>query len=72
MKLLSIPMIILSFFSSMASADTLTGIWQTANDDNGNFGHVKIETCDQSFCGILATSVGPDLKPRNSKMLAVV
>ena len=67
MKFLSIPMIIRSFFSSMASADPLNGIWQTINDNNGNFGHVKIDTCDQSFCGISVSSFGPYLKPRNSE-----
>jgi uncharacterized protein (DUF2147 family) len=59
--------IILSFFSSIVSADPLVGIWQTVNDDNGNFGHVKIETCDDSLCGVLVTSFGPDLKPRESE-----
>jgi hypothetical protein len=43
MKFLSMTTIILSLFSSMASADPLIGIWQTVNDDNGNFGHVKID-----------------------------
>jgi len=45
----------------------LIGIWQTVNDDNGNFGHVKIDACDQSLCGVLVTSFGPDLKPRESE-----
>ncbi len=47
MKFLSMTTIILSLFSSVASADPLIGIWQTVNDDNGNFGHVKIETCQR-------------------------
>ena len=52
MKFLSMSTIILSFFSSIVLADPLVGIWQTVNDDNGNFGHVKIETCDDSLCGV--------------------
>ena len=67
MKFLSMSTIIVSFFSSIASADPLVGIWQTVNDDNGNFGHVKIETCDDALCGVLVTSFGPDLKPRESE-----
>ena len=67
MKFLSMSTVILSLFSSIASADPLVGIWQTVNDDNGNFGYVKIETCDDSLCGVLVTSFGPDLKPRESE-----
>ena len=67
MKFPSMPTIILSLVSSIASADPLIGIWQTVNDDNGNFGHVKIDTCDHALCGGLGTIFRPDLNPLESQ-----
>ncbi|MEM8632687.1 MAG: DUF2147 domain-containing protein [Pseudomonadota bacterium] len=35
------------------AADPLEGVWQTAADDNGNFGHILIATCGVALCGTL-------------------
>jgi uncharacterized protein (DUF2147 family) len=34
-------------------ADPLEGTWKTRADDNGNYGHVRIEPCGPAFCGTL-------------------
>ncbi len=35
-----------------AFADPAHGLWQTRPDDNGNFGHVRIQTCSNGkICG---------------------
>jgi uncharacterized protein (DUF2147 family) len=36
-----------------AFADPVHGTWKTKPDDNGNFGHVKIESCGATICGTL-------------------
>jgi uncharacterized protein (DUF2147 family) len=36
-----------------ALADPAEGVWQTAPDDNGNFGHVQVTTCGTAVCGTL-------------------
>jgi uncharacterized protein (DUF2147 family) len=35
------------------AADPAEGVWQTAPDDNGNFGHVQIAACGAKLCGTL-------------------
>ena len=35
------------------AADPVEGIWQTAPDDNGNFGHIEVKPCGPAFCGTL-------------------
>lgn len=35
------------------AADPVEGIWQTAPDDNGNFGHIEVKPCGAAFCGTL-------------------
>ncbi len=52
--------------SGAALADPLEGIWQTAKDDNGNFGHIEVSACGDRFCGVLVRSFGPDGKPIES------
>ena len=42
--------------AGMACADPVEGIWQTKNDDNGNFGHVEVKPCGPAFCGTLIKS----------------
>lgn len=39
-----------------ALADPLEGVWQTAADDNGNFGHIQVAPCGAALCGTLVTS----------------
>ena len=46
--------------ASGAFADPLEGVWQTAKDDNGNFGHIEIMPCGDAFCGTLVRSFNPD------------
>jgi uncharacterized protein (DUF2147 family) len=36
-----------------ALADPAEGLWRTAPDDNGNFGHVEIGACGTALCGTL-------------------
>jgi|GEM_PF-1899367 len=39
-----------------ALADPVEGIWQSAADDNGDFGHIRIEPCGERLCGTLIRS----------------
>ncbi|MCK0097373.1 DUF2147 domain-containing protein [Yoonia sp. F2084L] len=39
-----------------ALADPLEGLWQTAQDDNGNFGHIQVAPCGAALCGTLVRS----------------
>lgn len=39
-----------------AFADPLEGLWQTAKDDNGNFGHIQVAPCGNALCGTLVRS----------------
>ena len=39
-----------------AFADPLEGLWQTAKDDNGNFGHIQVAPCGAALCGTLVKS----------------
>lgn len=43
-----------------AVADPVEGVWQTARDDNGNFGHVEIAPCGDRFCGVLVRAYNGD------------
>ncbi len=43
-------------FAGAAFADPLEGIWQTAKDDNGNFGFVQVAPCGAALCGTLIKS----------------
>lgn len=36
--------------------DAVEGIWQTAADDNGNYGHIEVVPCGNAFCGTLIRS----------------
>jgi uncharacterized protein (DUF2147 family) len=35
------------------AADPVEGLWKTRPDDNGNFGHVRIYTCEAALCGVI-------------------
>lgn len=39
-----------------AQAEPLLGTWQTANDDNGNYGHIVVAPCGDALCGTLVKS----------------
>lgn len=39
-----------------AHAEPLLGTWQTAKDDNGNYGHISVAPCGEALCGTLIKS----------------
>ena len=50
--------------AGLASADPLLGLWQTAPQDDGGFGHVEVKACGDAFCGTLVRafdSVGSEV-----------
>jgi uncharacterized protein (DUF2147 family) len=47
---------ILGFASSAIAQDALEGTWQTAKDDNGNYGHIEVTPCGTRLCGVLIRS----------------
>jgi len=52
----------LGAFATPAFAD-ISGIWQTAKDDNGNYGHIQVAPCGDSICGTLIKSFQSDGSP---------
>ena len=46
----------LVFAASVVAADPIYGLWQTIPDDNGNFGHIEVQDCDGTSCGVLMKS----------------
>lgn len=42
--------------ASPALADPVEGTWKTRPDDNGHFGHVRIQPCGPAFCGTLVAA----------------
>jgi uncharacterized protein (DUF2147 family) len=57
---------VLTLFATMAHADPVEGIWQTAKDDNGNFGHIEVKPCGAAFCGTLIRSFDSSGAPTDS------
>jgi len=51
---------------SAIAQDALEGIWQTANDDNGNYGHIQVTPCGNAFCGVLIRSFDSSGNPLDS------
>jgi uncharacterized protein (DUF2147 family) len=45
--------IVFGLAAGAAAADPAAGVWQTAPDDNGNFGHVELTACGAALCGTL-------------------
>jgi uncharacterized protein (DUF2147 family) len=43
----------IALIGTAAAADPVYGTWQTAPDDNGNFGHIEVAACGASICGTL-------------------
>jgi uncharacterized protein (DUF2147 family) len=43
----------LAIAGAAAAADPVEGIWQTAPQDDGSFGHIEIKPCGPAFCGTL-------------------
>jgi uncharacterized protein (DUF2147 family) len=44
------------FIAGTAAADPLEGRWQTAPDDNGNFGFIDVAPCGPALCGTLVVA----------------
>lgn len=42
--------------SPALAADPVEGVWKTAPDDNGKFGHVRVSPCGDRICGVLERS----------------
>jgi uncharacterized protein (DUF2147 family) len=56
------------FAATAAFADPAEGLWKTKPDDNGNFGHVKVQTCGPALCGTLVKAFdgsGKEIKSPN-------
>jgi uncharacterized protein (DUF2147 family) len=47
---------LLALAGAAFAADPLEGTWQTAKDDNGNYGHVEVAPCGDRLCGVLIRS----------------
>jgi len=47
---------VLAGSASLSQAEPLIGLWQTAPDDNGNFGHIQVAPCGAQICGTLVRS----------------
>jgi len=55
MKKMAMAMAMVSF-ASPVWGDPLEGLWQTAKDDNGKFGHIQVAPCGAALCGTLVRS----------------
>ncbi|GHA54812.1 hypothetical protein GCM10008927_20780 [Amylibacter ulvae] len=51
---------VIALTPSFAFADDIFGTWQTVKDDNGNYGHIKVEACGSKICGTLIKSFKSD------------
>ncbi|MDJ1008038.1 MAG: DUF2147 domain-containing protein [Paracoccaceae bacterium] len=48
------PIVIAALLAATTvGADPAHGTWQTAPDDNGNFGHIAVAPCGDRICGVL-------------------
>jgi uncharacterized protein (DUF2147 family) len=56
MKKIAMTAAALMALATTAFADPLEGLWQTAQDDNGNFGHIQVAPCGAALCGTLVKS----------------
>lgn len=56
MKKLGLICAVTLALAAPAFADPVEGIWKTAKDDNGNFGHIQVSMCGAKVCGVLVKS----------------
>jgi uncharacterized protein (DUF2147 family) len=56
MRKLVLAAAILLGVSGAVSADPVFGLWQTAKDDNGDFGQIEMAACGDKICGTLVKS----------------
>lgn len=54
-----------------AAAEPLLGTWQTAKDDNGNFGHIEVAPCGDALCGTLVRSFDTDGNELSSENIGI-
>ncbi len=67
MKKLILAAILAMSASAAFAADPIEGIWQTAKDDNGNYGHIEVKPCGNAFCGVLIRSFDSSGAPLESE-----
>ncbi|WP_112308807.1 DUF2147 domain-containing protein [Pseudogemmobacter bohemicus] len=53
MRTVALAMVLSMCAGAAMAADPVLGVWKTKPDDNGNFGHVRVETCAALICGTL-------------------
>ncbi len=56
MKKLVLAALFVMGASAAFAADPIEGVWQTAKDDNGNYGYIEVKPCGPAFCGTLIKS----------------
>lgn len=67
MQKTALAVALLAFLAAPALADPVHGLWKTAPDDNGNFGHVQIQTCSNGkICGGLIAAFDASAQQINS------
>ena len=66
MKYLFMATLTLLLAVGTAQADPLFGVWKSAADDNGKFGHIEMQDCDGKICGTLIKSFAPSGKEVSS------
>jgi len=49
----------LVLLAGAGAAEPLTGLWQTAPDDNGNVGIIEVAPCGGALCGTLVAAFDP-------------
>jgi uncharacterized protein (DUF2147 family) len=50
----------IALLGTAAMADPIYGAWQTAKDDNGNYGQIDVAACGSKICGTLVKSFNSD------------
>ena len=64
MRRTALTLAALALTAAPALADPSHGLWKTQPDDNGNFGHVQMQTCSNGrICGGLVAAFGPNGQP---------
>lgn len=60
MKKLALIAAAILISTPVMAADPVFGTWQTAKDDNGNYGHIEVAQCGNKICGKLVKSFKSD------------
>lgn len=56
----------LALAGAAAAADPVEGVWKTAPQDDGSFGHIQIAPCGPAFCGTLVKAFDAEGKEAES------